>query len=379
MIKVLQVVGTMNLGGAEVMLMDILRNKPAGIHFDFLVNNPLDDLYREGRFDEEIKSYGCKIRHIATQSEIGPIRYIRFFNAIYKELQPEVVHIHLNSKCGLIAMAAHTAGCKRIIAHCHADIRFRGTIKNRILGELELFIQKLLISRYATDYWGCSSEAIKRLFFPWIRNYSVVINNAINLKAYQSVTVKEVNSIRSSYNLPASTIILGNVGRIVPHKNIAFVVDVMSILQSKGNDVAFVIVGRNSSPEYFKRVMTRAREKGIPSNRLLILGERSDVPTIMHSFDVFVGPALKEGFGLVAVEAQAASIPCILSEGFPKTVDMGVGLCKFIDSFNPEIWANAIIDSFNLAKVPESVVHSAIESHGFDARENALFVCALYQ
>jgi glycosyltransferase EpsF len=34
--KVLQVTGTMNRGGAEVMLMDILRNKPDDVHFDFL-------------------------------------------------------------------------------------------------------------------------------------------------------------------------------------------------------------------------------------------------------------------------------------------------------------------------------------------------------
>jgi hypothetical protein len=33
-----------------------------------------------------------------------------------RELQPDVVHIHLNAKCGLIALAAHLAGVEKIIA-----------------------------------------------------------------------------------------------------------------------------------------------------------------------------------------------------------------------------------------------------------------------
>ena len=107
MLRVLQVTGTMNCGGAEVMLMDILRNKPQDVHFDFLINNPPEDLYREGFFDTEIRSLNCEIRHIGTQLRIGPLNYIRRFREIFDELKPDVVHIHLNAKCGLIALAAH--------------------------------------------------------------------------------------------------------------------------------------------------------------------------------------------------------------------------------------------------------------------------------
>ena len=117
MLKVLQVVGTMNRGGAEVMLMDILRYKPDDVHFDFLINNPPEDLYREGVFDKEILERGCKIKHIGTQLRMGPAKYVKRFHNIYEELRPDVVHIHLNAKCGIIAYAAHKAGCKRIITH----------------------------------------------------------------------------------------------------------------------------------------------------------------------------------------------------------------------------------------------------------------------
>lgn len=379
MLKVLQVVGTMNRGGAEVMLMNILRNKPADVHFDFLVNNPPEDLYREGVFDDEIRSYGCAIKHIGSQLRVGPLSYIRHFKEIYNELRPDVVHIHLNGKCGIISLAAHLAGCKKIITHCHADIRFRGSLPSRSINEAELFFQKFLIARFATDWWGCSVEANKRLYWPWIRKKSVVINNAIDLDAYQAVKPEEVAKVRASYNLPDSAIVLGNVGRIVPHKNIAFIIEVMHELKRRGKDVAFVIVGRDDSPEYTIRMKDQAKELGIPDNRIIFLGERADIPTVMGSFDVFVGPALKEGFGLVAVEAQAAGIHCVLYKGFPKSVDMHLGLCTFTNEFSVRLWADAIEMRISDHLHDKHEIMQAIRNACFDAKNNSENICRLYQ
>lgn len=378
MLKILQVTGTMNRGGAEVMLMDILRNKPADIHFDFLVNNPPDDLYRDGAFDKEIRNHKCEIRYIGTQLRIGPINYIRTFKRIYDDLRPDVIHIHLNGKCGIIALAAYLAGCRKIIVHSHADIRFRGTLLSRIFNETELFFQKFLIAFCATDWWGCSMEANKRLYWPWVRKDSIVINNAINCDLYQDVRPESVNTIRFSYNLPESTLVLGNIGRIVPHKNIAFVIDIMYELQHRGIDVAFVIVGRNDSPDYTNALRNRAKELNIQENRLLFLGERDDIPAVMHTFDVFVGPALKEGFGLVALEAQASSVPCVLYKGFPRAVDMQMGLCTFLDDFDAKEWAEAIISSIAIPAVEKELIHERIRNMGFDAKSNSRLVCARY-
>ena len=379
MLKVLQVVGTMNRGGAEVMLMNILRNIPSDVHFDFLINNPPEDLYREGVFDDEIRSHGCVIKHIGTQLRIGPLNYIRRFKEIFNELRPDVVHIHLNGKCGIISLAAHMAGCRKIITHCHADIRFRGSLVSRMLNETELFIQKFLIAHYATDWWGCSVEANNRLYWPWIRRKSVVINNAIDLAAYQAVKPEDVRAVRESYHLPDSTIVLGNVGRIVPHKNIAFVVEVMHELRQRGEDVAFVIVGRDDSPDYTAAMRARAKELEIPTDRLLFLGERGDIPTIMHTFDVFVGPALREGFGLVAVEAQAAGIPCLLYKGFPRTVDMNIGLCRFMDSFSVSQWGDELEYVSKGLSHNWIEIYNAITSRGFNAEENSRQICIKYR
>ena len=47
-------------------------------------------------------------------------------------------------------------------------------------------------------------------------------------------------------------------------------------------------------------------------------GLTDDVPNVMSTFDVFISPAKTEAFGIVAIEAQAMGIPCLLSTGFLK-------------------------------------------------------------
>lgn len=377
MMKVLQVTGTMNRGGAEMMLMDILRHKSPDVHFDFLINNDPRNLHEVGSFDEEILSCGCEIKHIGSQLRLGPVRYIKEFQKVVKELQPDVVHIHLNGKCGIIALAARLAGVKKIIAHCHADIRFRGSLPARVANETELFLQKFLIAWCATDFWGCSTEANRRLYWPWVRQESLVINNAITCEDYENVTEAQWRNLRSCYNLPNDAVVLGNVGRIVPHKGIAHIVDVLSELVTRGVNVHFMVVGRNDDKEYVDAMMAHAREQNV-AGRIHFLGERGDVPVVMHTFDVFVGPALREGFGLVAVEAQAACVPCVLYKGFPKSVDMRSGLVTFMNDFDTTRWCDAIIASLKKNHVSKEQVFQKIKALGFDAMENAQNVCLLY-
>lgn len=361
------------------MLMDIIRYAPKDVHFDFLINNHPDRLEEQGAFDSEILAHGCAIRHIGSQLRLGPTRYIREFRTIVEELKPDVVHTHLNAKNGIIALAAHRAGVKKIVSHCHADIRFRGSWLSRVACETELWLQKWLIGWFSTDYWGCSELANHRLYRG--RNYrrSVVINNAISCDAYNAVSRADVAAVRAEYGLPGDAVVLGNVGRIVPHKNIAFIVPVVAELVKRGINAYMVVAGRNDSPDYFANMMAEANRLGV-KDRIVLLGERGDIPAVMQSFDIFVGPALREGFALVPIEAQAAATPCVLYKGFPRTEDMGAGLTEFRDDFDVNGWCDAIVRM--LAKrgtVSQETCIEAIRKRGFDAKENTKTICKLYR
>ena len=370
-IKVLHVTGAMNRGGAEVMLMDIYRNISKNFHFDFLVNYKLKGGVIEGDFDTEIISRGAQIKHIPTQWDVGPIKYIKEFKKICLELEiPDIVHI--------IALAAKMAGVKNIIVHSHADLKFRGNFFTRIASTLEFKFQKLLIARNANYFWGCSREANLSLFFK--RNLtakkSAIINNAVDVKSFQNVYGSDVVQLRSSYNLNENTTVIGNVGRIVSHKNVLFIIEILNHLQKEKFDFVFVFAGRADQPKYLEEIFSKAKEYNL-LDKIIYLDVRADIPVVVNSFDLFVAPALKEGFGLVAVEAQAAGVPCLLFKGFPKAVDMNLDLVTFFNDFDVKKWTDAIIKKIE-KNTNKKQIFKAIASKGFDINYNTKKIEQLY-
>ena len=380
-LNVLHITGTMNRGGAEVMLMDIFRHISPDIHVDFLVNYKIKQGIVKGDFDDEIVAKGATIKHIATQWDLGPLQYLRRFKKIYNELgKPKVVHIHLNAKSGIIALAAKLAGASKIIVHSHANLKFRGS-KLRVLFEtMELQFQKIFIYFFATDYWGASVEANLSLFYKRLvkNNKTVVINNAVAVQTYQQVTAQQIAAFRESLNISANTLLLGNVGRIVRHKNVSFVIDVLKELTAENSDCCFIFAGRIDDAAYMQEIQQKIKVYNL-EKKVIHLGNRNDVPVIMNALDVFVAPALKEGFGLVAVEAQATGTPCVLYTGFPKSVDMQLNLVTFLNAFEVPRWLTAILAAKGKKCTDKKVILNNITALGFDIVGNTKQLEKLYK
>jgi glycosyltransferase EpsF len=380
MIKVLQVTGTMNRGGAEVMLMDIYRNIFDQVQFDFLINYNKKNGITEGDFDNEILSLGGKLFYIPTQWDIGPIRYCKEFKKIIQEVKPDIVHIHMNSKSGIIALAAKMAHVNCVITHSHADIKFRGNFVYKLFSNLEMKLQKFFINKFSDQYWGCSIEANKSLFYFSKLNIqnSAVINNAVDVNQYQNVTLEDIKMLKSNYNMRYNTLVLGNVGRIVQHKNVLFIIDVLNELKIRGIDFVFVFAGRVDQISYLEEIKAKIINYDLEQN-VIYLGLRDDIHLVMNTFDVFIGSALKEGFGLVAVEAQSAGVPCVLYSGFPQSVDMQLNLVTFLNSFKVSQWADAILEIKNNRCNDKELIKNRIISLGFDSVSNSKTIANKYK
>jgi glycosyltransferase EpsF len=379
MLKVLHVVGSMNRGGAEVMLMDIYRNISNDVHFDFLINYKIKAGIKKGDFDDEIKSRGGEMKHIGSQWDLGFFNYVKAFKEIVNDLgQIDIVHIHMNAKSGVIAFAAKKAGIKHIIIHSHADLKFRGNLLSKIVNNLELIVQKQLMAMSANYFWGCSQEAHESLFFKRLLTpqKSTIIKNAVDVACYQNVSKTDVKDLRDLYTINKDTLVIGNVGRIVKHKNVSFIMDILDQMNKEHIDFVFVFAGRDEQLHYLEEILNKAKQYKI-EDKIKYLGVRADIPVVMNSFDIYLGPALQEGFGLVAVEAQAAGLPCVLYTGFPKTVDMDLNLVTFLNNLEVTKWVNAI------KLLPKknnnfSLIKKEIVSKGFDSVFNTKEMEKLY-
>lgn len=373
--------GVMNRGGAEVMLMNIYRNLPANVQFDFLINYKVKQRSICGDFDEEIIARGGRLRYIGTHWDIGIIKYIIQFKKIIHDIgKPDAVHIHLNAKCGVISLAARLSGIKKIVAHSHEVPEFKGRFAYVLLRWLEFRFQKILIALFATDYWGCSQGAIDSHYYKWARTQwnTALIKNAINISDYQNVSDNLKKDILNKYKCKEGAVIIGNVGRIIREKNVDYILDVLHVLSIRGIEFIFAFAGRVDDADYMHEIVDKAEKYNL-KERVVHLGDRSDIPAILSTFDVFVAPNQNEGFGMVAVEAQASGLPCILSKGFPQAVDMGLGLVTFMDSYDPEKWAAAISALKGRKCTDRNAIFSKIAERGFNAAESTKSMLELYR
>ena len=119
---------------------------------------------------------------------------------------------------------------------------------------------------------------------------------------------------------------LGIAGRLIPIKGGLLAIHALAELRRQGVDAVLTVAGDGPLRASLKALADRL---GIAS-QVRFAGVVKDMQSFFNEIDVFVHPALREPFGLVAAEAQSAGVPvvCTAVDGLPEVVVSGqTGLC----------------------------------------------------
>lgn len=352
MLTVLIVNGTMNAGGTETLLMEMFRHQTGRVRYILLIHDQGEP--KVGIYDDEINSLEVEVLHIPSVGTIGVRGYCKKFKEIVSTIgHIDIVHSHLNANGGIVCMAAKQAGIKQRICHCHADIRFKGTRIANLKSELELQALRLLIDVYANHFWACSEQAWRRLFYPWRKK--VVIPNMIDVQKYLSKP-EDKDDAKIAIDLKGKFIV-GSIGRVARIKNYELALAAVALLNQKVRETHYVCYGRFDAEKdaYCAELLSLADRLGI-SSKVHFMGNTTNVAHDIKAFDVFLMPSTTEGFGMAAIEAQAAGIPTLLSNGVPKIVDTGVELVRFVAKDDARSWADSIIDMANINKPANDLI-----------------------
>lgn len=360
-IRVLHMVDNLEAGGIQSFLINLYRNiDREKVQFDFLIYNT------DGKsefYKDDIIKLGGKVLYCENEKGLKKINEIKKKYKLLKESNYDIIHIHgERPKNFLEAYAAKKAKKKTIIMHSHND-RIDRDKKLYLVFLLMQNLMKHFCEKLATDYFACSKSAANWMYSKKLINSGKVkiINNGIDSEKY--VFNKNIrDDYRRRLNI-YDKFIVGHVGRISYQKNHEFLIDIFSKLHKKESDSILILIGVGDLEEKIKE---KVREKGL-DNHVKFLGLRSDVNMLLQAIDVFCFPSHFEGLPLTLVEAQAASLPCIVSSNITNEVKL-TELINFVSlDEKAEIWADKILKykDNNLRK--NRVIE--IRNGGFDMKE----------
>ncbi|MGN1339102.1 MAG: glycosyltransferase family 1 protein [Oscillospiraceae bacterium] len=338
MIRVAQILGKMNGGGVEQVVMNYYRViDREKVQFDFF-------LFKGSKYcpAEEIKALGGRLFVLPTFRH--PMKYLKVLRRLLEENGYDIVHCHLNTLSFLPLMAAKQAGVKTRILHNHST---SGGARewHRNLAKALL---KPLAKKNATDYFACSEYAARWIYgsravvpldepeLPGVKRVRLM-PNAIDTERF-SFSEKNRREMRRELKIPGSMQVFGHVGRFCPQKNQSFLIDIFREIHAQSRNTCLVMAGTGEDMELIKAKVIAA---GL-SDCVVFAGQLSSTDRFYSAVDCFLLPSNYEGLPVVGIEAQTAGLPCLFSDRVTGEAKI-TGSAQFLPLGNAADWACAAL------------------------------------
>lgn len=338
--KVVHVVDGINYGGVESVLSD---------YYEYS-NNELFDLSiishtaipRAER--DKFEALGFKVYQVKPKRENILKNFIEIC-AVVKRERPDVLHVHMGFSSYLALFAGWIYFVPIRICHIHV-VALETTIKMRF--------ERVICNIFCNGRMACSRLAAEKIFK--YKKDVVILKNVFDVKEFK-FNGSERRRIRRELGIAESETLIGNVGRFSVEKNQTRAVEIFSGL---GNDYKMILIGDGRMRSIIERMI---KESGLV-DRVILLGNRSDVAKYYSAMDIFLSTSFSEGFGMAILEAQANGLPCVVSGNIADDVICSDNFVRLDLNEADDVWANRIRWNNKRAEQLSKKIM------GFDAKEN---------
>ncbi len=138
-----------------------------------------------------------------------------------------------------------------------------------------------------------------------------VIPNGIDVDRFSADPAARAR-VRSELGILESEVVVGMVARLDPVKDHTTFLRAAAEAVAVRPDLRFVCVG-GGEPTYEHSLRDSAERLGI-ARRVVWLGARDDVPSLLNAFDVATLTSVSEGFPNSVAEAMATGLPCVVTD-----------------------------------------------------------------
>jgi glycosyltransferase involved in cell wall biosynthesis len=297
--RVLHLIKVKGVAGAEnhlLMLLAGLRERGVDARLHYLVEpgQPVDAFMAAAQAREIPVTRGVIASHVSP-------RLARQIAGELAPLRPDILHTHLlhADLYGALAARLMRTGKRRprVISSRHNDDQFRYRAPVRLLNRA--------LWRF-TDYGIAISDAVRR--------FSIEVEGArperirtihYGYPAPAGDPEAMRQAARAALGLPADAVVVGAACRLIEQKGLRYGLEAFARAAADVPAARLMIAGDGPLRGELEAL---ARTLGI-ADRVQFLGWRPDAVGLMPAFDIFLMPSLWEGFGMVLLEAMAASVP----------------------------------------------------------------------
>lgn len=305
--------------------------------------------------------------------------------SILETLDPAVEQLFLHRPMGQGAKLPYMHALSREISKRHIDILHCQGINCVLFAALAKLAQPHLVVLNTVHDSGNypSYSAIKIFLQNRICNHTIAISDSVrNEILARGIRPEQVTTIYNAidtakfqilydHNLaPTDHIELGNVARFFPaKKGQDTLVKAVELLKTSYPHIHCSFAGdvfKGQQDAYYE-LQEYVRSHDLTDN-ITFLGNVGDIPSFLHSLDIFVLPSNYEGFGIALIEALSCGIPVIASalqgpeEIFSLAGDLRIG--RTCPAGDADALAAAIADVIEQRDTfSPAALHDYVEQH----------------
>jgi glycosyltransferase involved in cell wall biosynthesis len=304
--RITHVVTDLERGGAQQMLLDLLRARDRAD-----VEAEVVSLAPRGPLAARIEALGVRARSLGLRRTLPNPGAVVVLAAWLRRRRPDAVHAWLGHANLVAGLAARLAGRPPLIWGIHhTPLERAGT---RASTRWTLAACRRLAARLPARIVSCSEAAARAHVadgYPVER--MVVIPNGCDTAAFRPDPPSRA-AVRRELGLPGDAVLIGQSARVHPQKDHATAVAAIGRLARRQVDVRLVCWGAGATPDNARLAgwMDAAGVRG----RCHLLGEREDVSRLTAAMDLATSTsAYGEACPLVLLEAMSAGVPCVATD-----------------------------------------------------------------
>ncbi len=299
--------------GAEVQLLALMKYLVRLPGFEWSVI-----LFNEGKLADELRKLPVSLT-VIPEKNCSTLTIGYRLAKTFRQIRPDIVHTHKYKDSILGSIVARCLRVPHVVRVVHGMPEpFKGlkNLKMACYTLADRFVTSRLIDRIV----AVSSDIEKFLVLTYGRKRVVCIHNGIDLEAVH-ITIQNSEK-RKEWQIEEDAVVIGTVGRLVPVKGHAILLEALQVLRRSIPNVKLLFVGDGPLRGHLEAQVNRL---GL-NQAVIFAGHQEQSYDFINMMDIFVLPSLHEGIPMVLLEALAMRRPVIATRvgGIPEVVSHGI-------------------------------------------------------